>query len=307
MGRAGGTITAPAATPGTATATTGLTVKRVAESEGVGGGGRPWPSPIRTQRVLQVVLGVLWIVDAALQFQPFMFGDHFVPRYVTANATGQPAPVSWLITQAGHFLSPDAAAFNALFATLQLAIGAGLLFRRTARPALVVSFGWVLTVWFFGKGMGMLLTGAASALTGAPGSVLLYGLVGLMAWPRAAPEVDQDERSGIASSAAARGLGGAITPLTVWAGYWTLAALLFVLPSNRTNASVSDAVRGMAEGQPGWYGHLLAHVGSGLGSAGLTQTWLLALAAVVIGVGPLLFRRAEGFLAAGSVVRCRSG
>ena len=31
----------------------------------------------------------------------------------------------------------------------------------------------------------MLLTGTASALTGAPGSVLMYGLLGLMAWPRA--------------------------------------------------------------------------------------------------------------------------
>ena len=48
-----------------------------------------------------------------------------------------------------------------------------------------MSFAWALGVWFFGEGLGMVLTGTASALTGAPGSVLLYGLLGLMAWPAA--------------------------------------------------------------------------------------------------------------------------
>ena len=35
----------------------------------------------------------------------------------------------------------------------------------------------------FGEGLGMVLTGSATALTGAPGSVFMYGLIGLMAWP----------------------------------------------------------------------------------------------------------------------------
>ena len=267
--------------------------------------GRPWPTPLRTQRTLQVVLGAFWILDAALQYQPFMFGDQFVPRYITANAAGQPEPVSWLITTAGHFVSPDVVAINALAATLQLLIGVGLLFRRTVRPALAVSMAWVLTVWFFGEGMGMLLTGSASALTGAPGSVLLYGLLGLMAWPRTAHGAGETAAvpdEGVASSAAGRGLGGPVTPLAVWAGYWLLAALLFLLPANRTATSVSGAITSMAAGQPSWYGHALTHAGGWFGSAGLTQTWLLALAAVVVGLGPLLFRRAEGFLAAGFVL-----
>ena len=293
---------------GTLTTGPGSAVDR-SEGHDAGRAGRPWPTPIRTQRALQIVLGAFWIIDAALQYQPFMFGDQFVPRYLTANATGQPAPIGWLITQAAHFISPDTAAFNALFATLQLAIGLGLLFGRTVRPALAVSFGWVLGVWFFGEGMGMLFTGSASALTGAPGSVLLYGLVGLMAWPRAARRVVERQKPqgapldvnpvGVASSAAAHGLGGVATPLAVWAGYWILAAVLFLLPANRTATSVSGAVTGMALEQPPWYGHLLTHVGTWFGTGGLTQTWLLALVAVVIGLGPLLFRRVEGFLAAG--------
>ena len=51
---------------------------------------------------MQIVLGLFWIVDAALQYQPFMFGNQFVPTYITANAAGQPEPVAWLITTAGH-------------------------------------------------------------------------------------------------------------------------------------------------------------------------------------------------------------
>ena len=66
----------------------------------------------------------------------------------------------------------------------------GLLFRRTARPALVVSFAWAFVVWWFGEGFGMIPMGMASPLTGAPGAVLLYGLIGLLVWP-------SDEAKGI--------------------------------------------------------------------------------------------------------------
>src|SRR5580658_9427314 len=207
------------------------------------------PSPIGTQRALQLVLGVFWIVDAALQYQPFMFGRQFVSTYITANATGQPEPVAWLITTAGHFISPNVGVWNALFATVQVFIGFGLLFRPTVRPALVTSFFWAFGVWFFGEGMGMVLTGTASALSGAPGSVFLYGLVGLMAWPRGqrpAEKDDGEEPTGIASSAAGRGIGSVVTPLAVWAGYWLLAALFFLLPANRAATSVSGSITGMA-------------------------------------------------------------
>ncbi len=276
------------------------------EDDGGGspGAGRRWPTPIGTQRVLQIVLGLFWIVDAALQYQPFMFGNQFVATYITANAAGQPEPVAWLITTAGHFLSPNVGVWNALFATVQVFIGVGLLIRRTVRPALITSFFWAFGVWFFGEGMGMMLTGTASALSGAPGSVFVYGLIGLMAWPRSQRSAEKHEGeapSGVASSAAGRGIGAAVTPLAVWAGYWLLAALLFLLPANRAAASVSGAITGMAPGEPPWYASFLNHVGHWFGSAGLTQTWLLALMAVVVGIGPLLFRRVEGFLAIGFV------
>jgi hypothetical protein len=159
-------------------------------------------------------------------------------------------------------------------------------------------------VWVFGEGLGMLFTGSATALTGAPGSVLFYGLIGLMAWPRqtAGRVCAESDRTGIASSAAGQGLGRVVTPLVVWSGFWVLAAVLFVLPDNRTQNSISSAITGMAPGNPGWYSHFLLHTGNHFGSVGAQTAWVLAVLSLVIGLGPLVARRPGVFLAAGGVL-----
>jgi hypothetical protein len=264
----------------------------------------PTPRPlVRAQRTLQIALGLFWILDAALQFQPYMFSKGFVSTFVLANASGQPAVIHWVITNVGHFLAPHIAVWNSLFALTQLVIGVGLLFRRTVRPALALSFPYVLGVWVFGEGLGMVLTGSATALTGAPGSVLLYGVIGLMAWPRStAGRRQRAEATGVASSAAAQGIGGAVTPLVVWSGFWALAAVLFVLPQNRTQTSVSSAITGMAPGNPSWYAHFLTSTGTHFNSVGTQTAWALAVASLIIGLGPLVARRPGVFLAAGGLL-----
>ena len=262
-------------------------------------------SVVRTQRVLQIVLGLFWLLDAGLQFQPYMFSSNFTSTYLLNNAHNQPDIVRWIITNVGNFVGPHVAVWNTFFALIQVAIGLGLLFRRTVRPALAVSFLWVLGVWFFGEGLGQVFTGSASALTGAPGSVFLYGLIGLMAWPRSAPADEHahtEPTVGIASSAAAQGIGGAATPLLVWCGYWSLAAVLFLLPNNRTPTSVSSAITGMSSGEPSVYSHFLNSFGNHFGSGGVWTTWLLAIGSLVVGFGPLVFRRPTLFLAAGGVL-----
>ena len=256
---------------------------------------------VRSQRILQVVLGLFWILDAALQFQPFMFSKDFVPTFVLANASGQPTVIHWVITNVGNFLAPHPAVWNSLFALTQLAIGVGLLFPRTVRPALALSFPYALGVWVFGEGFGMLLGGSATALTGAPGSVLIYALIGLMAWPhRVTPRsATDDEPAGIASSAAAQGIGGVITPLAVWTGFWVLSAVLFILPLNRTKTSISSAITGMAPGNPSWYAHFLTSTGNHFASVGTQTAWVLAILSLVVGIGPLVGRRPSIFLAGG--------
>ena len=59
--------------------------------------------------------------------------------------------------------------FNAAFASLQLAIGIGLLMRRAVVPALLASIVWALAVWYLGEGLGGLTGSNAALLTGAPG------------------------------------------------------------------------------------------------------------------------------------------
>ena len=260
---------------------------------------------IRTQRILQIILGLFWLLDAGLQFQPYMFGSGFTTTYLLNNAHNQPDIVRWIITNVGNFVGPHVAVWNTLFALLQVAIGLGLLVRPTVRPALILSFFWAFGVWFFGEGLGQIFTGSASALTGAPGSVLLYGLIGLMAWPRSAPVEEDGETEpsvGVASSAAAQGIGGAVTPLLVWSGYWSLAAILFLLPNNRTPTSVSSAISGMSPGEPSAYSHFLNSFGNQFGGGGVSTSWLLAIGSLVVGFGPLVFRRVTPFLAAGGLM-----
>ena len=268
------------------------------------GPARRFALAIPTQRVLQIVLGLFWILDAALQFQPFMFGRSFVEANILANAQGQPFVIGDLITHIGNFVAPDIAVWNTFFALIQLFIGVGLLYRPTVKPALALSFAWVLGVWVFGEGLGMILTGTASALTGAPGGVLMYGLIGLMCWPRA-PRRDAAGESapvGIASSAAAQGIGRSLTPMLVWSGYWCLAAVLFLFPDNRTPTSVQSAIVGMADGEPGWFSHFLTSLGNQFAHTGTQTAWVLAVLSLVIGLGPLLVRRPGWFLAGGAVL-----
>jgi hypothetical protein len=258
--------------------------------------------PIKTQRILQVVLGVFWLLDAGLQFQSFMFHRSFVDTYILANANGQPAVVGWVITNIGHFIEPHIAIWNTFFALTQVAIGIGLLYRPTVRYALALSFAWAFGVWVLGEGMGMVLTGSASALTGAPGSVFMYAMVGLMAWPSGRSEEPEELTVGVASSAAARGVGGVATPFIVWAGYWSLAAVLFLLPHNRTHTSISSAIVGMAPGEPSPFSHFLTSFGNLFSSVGTESAWVLAALALVIGFGPLLTRRPGVFLLGGALL-----
>ena len=187
----------------------------VRETEGAVGASTPSPAERRLHRarIVQITLGCIWILDAALQFQPRMFGPDLVNMMMLPMAHGQPAPVSWSITQLAHFVRPDAGLWNFLFGALQLCIGVGMFFRKTVKPAIVVMAVWALGVWWFGEGFGMLLTGTASPLTGAPGAVVLYPLIGLLVWPREArADTSRTSHRGSPRPPRRRGRSGASRP-----------------------------------------------------------------------------------------------
>lgn len=188
-----------------------------ATDAGPGSGERPLRRRLLPTRAIQVALGAIWLADGALQLQPYMFSPPFLTVLIASNAQGQPGIIHDTIVALVLLAAPHHVIWNAAFALVQIAIGLGLLVSpRTVRPALVVSFAWALVVWWMGEGLGMLFMGTASPLTGAPGAVLLYIVIGLLVWP------DWDVAS------AARDRAGRV----LWAALWLLLAGLMFLPFN---------------------------------------------------------------------------
>ncbi len=132
-------------------------------------------SPFR--RRLQVGLGLVWLLDAALQFQPYMFTKDFPNEVIAPTGQGSPGWVEHPVTWAANLMAGHIVVLNALFALTQFAIAVGIVYRRTVRPALWVSIVWSLAVWWLGEGLGGMLAGAVSPLKGAPGAVLIYLLI----------------------------------------------------------------------------------------------------------------------------------
>jgi len=55
------------------------------------------------------------------------------------------------------------------------------------KVALATSMVWSLGVWWIGEGFGGVFSGQANPVTGAPGAVILYGLLAVLLWPADRP------------------------------------------------------------------------------------------------------------------------
>jgi len=242
----------------------------------------------RLSRLGQVVLGLIWLIDGILQFQPYMFGKTFVTGVILPNATGQPGIIAAPITWIANLIEPHMTAFNAFAATLQVLIGLGLLYRRTVKPALLVSFVWAIGIWFSGEGLGLIFTGTASPLTGAPGAALLYVIAGLICWPR--------ERG-----AAAAGLIGERGARFAWAAIWLGSAALWLLPANDSSNGVHDAIAAVPTGA-GWLTQLLSSAATATAGRGTEIAIVMAIVSATIGVGVLRNRHAKPLLVTAIVI-----
>ncbi len=218
-------------------------------------------------RTGQIALGLLWLADGALQFQPYMFAKTFVTGVILPAGQGQPGIIGGTIGWIANLVEPRVAVFNAGAATLQVLIGLGLLYRPTVKLSLLVSFLWASAIWVAGEGLGMLFTGTASPLTGAPGAALLYVLAGLICWPPGGA-VGQARRD-----AAVR---------WCWSAVWLGSALLWLLPANDGAASIHDAIDTVPAGA-GWLSRILTTLAHGAAGRGTTIAFALATVSVCIG------------------------
>lgn len=256
-----------------------------------------------TRRALQLALGALWILDGALQLQPFMLGRGFAAKIILPAASGQPVAVHTPVTWGAHLILTQPAAWDLLFASVQLLIGAGLLFRRSARLAIVVSLAWGTGVWYFGEGLGGLAGGHATFLTGAPGAALLYAVVGLAAWPslgagarRALLTARGLRRRLRILAAPAPGDAPARWVGAAWVALWLGFAVLQTLPASRSAAALAGQLSANARVSPGWLAAAERTVALGArhgGAAAIVVAVAVDVAIALAGLGALGGRRAR--------------
>ncbi|HEU0000680.1 MAG TPA: hypothetical protein VFQ36_07265 [Ktedonobacteraceae bacterium] len=202
-----------------------------------------------SRKTLQRILGALWLIDGLLQLQPLMFTGNMINSIMKPMLDGQPGLIEpslqFIVNQTTLHLTE----VNILIAVVQILLGLGflLLSGRWVKDLVIASIVWALIVWYGGEGMSMLLTGQASILTGAPGAVLLYPLLGFVVYPR--------NKSGARAEGAERkasddGLLSRRLLRYILAGFWLFAALLQLQPFWWQPGHISDAIGAMV-GQGG--------------------------------------------------------
>jgi len=231
------------------------------------------------RRLLHLALAGIWLLDGVLQYQAFMFSKGFSDM-ISGTASGNPRAVASPITWNASLVQHHLVLLNTIFATIQLLLGIGIAWRPTVRVALAASIAWALGVWWFGEGLGMVLTSAASPVNGAPGAVILYALLAVLLWPA-------DRPGRLAPFTAARAVGAPVAR-ALWLVLWLSLAWFALLPGNRAPQALHDMIAGMGDGEPGWLAALDRGAASLVAHQGLAASVVLAIALVIVAAGVYL-------------------
>jgi hypothetical protein len=123
-------------------------------------------------------------------------------------------------------------------------------------------------VWWFGEAFGMLFMNMANPLTGAPGAVSLYAIVGLLVWP-------SDRPGGLLGSRGAK---------TAWAALWLVMAWLWLLGANSSAGASHDAINAAPSGMS-WLSTVQDWAANAAQGNGEVIALVLAFVSAVIGIG----------------------
>jgi hypothetical protein len=245
-----------------------------------GGPAAPVRPPIDRQRTYRLILATVWLLDAVLQIQPFMFsrGPDGFSGMLNGTAAGNPSWIAHAITWNASLVYHQPILTNSAFAGIQFLIAFGIIYRRTCKPALVLSIVWSLGVWWFGEGLGAIFSGGDTTLGGGPGGVLFYALLAVLLWP--SPGSDRP-------FVAARTVGVKAAK-AIWAVMWALLALFSVVGSGRSPQALHDLVADLNVGQPGWLMRINRSSEALFLHHGTTVAILLAAVCLVIAAGVFL-------------------
>ncbi len=268
-----------------------MSATRASLADDAHAGGRPGLTWLRayfwsdSTRRVQTVLGVIWLLVGGLQFQSFMYGKGFI-QLLQGLTVDQPGWVASSVNQGAATMQSHQAIFNTGAALIQILIGFGILYRRTTKLAILVSFAWALVVWWFGEAFGMMFMATtslggiamASPLTGAPGAVLLYALVGAMVWPNGRPG----------------GLLGVLGARVVWASLWLVMAWLWLVEGGGANG-IHNAINAAPSGMS-WLSSMQDGFASITGGNGVIFAVFLAVLSIAIAIAVATNWHAKDFL-----------
>lgn len=238
-----------------------------------------------------MALGLLWLLDAALQAQPDLFTAGWWRDTLAQSVMGQPSAINHSIFWAVGIIAAHASLWNSLFVATQAALGITLLAGRWERPAILLSIPWALGIWWVGEGFGILPTGFAMAATGAPGAVILYPVLALLAWPRRPlhPVADGPVTDGPVADGPATG---------VWMAYWLGTALLALPWAFPAVQAVRANISELGSDGPSWLEPVVNPVQSFVSSHAVLSVAAAAAAQIAIGLGILVPRYRRSVLSA---------
>jgi hypothetical protein len=237
-------------------------------------GGRP----LVTARGIQITLGLVWLLDGLFQFKSFMFTHSIVTEVFEPAMHGQPSFIGDPMRTFDDFYGRDLTLWNSLSGEVQIAIGLALMCsKRLVKPALTLSFGWAIFVWWFGEGFGGLTSNTLPApLMGAPGAVILYAIIGLLVWPS-----DKTEGRSPTSLGPLGDRGG----LYFWSGLWVISAGLWLANVNRAKEATHGMIVEMAEASPHWLAKIQDSLAKHTVGHGTTIAIVLAIVSLAVALG----------------------
>jgi hypothetical protein len=249
-----------------------------------------------TRRQVRAAVGGLWLLDAALQAQPHLFAADWWHNDLAQSVMGQPPTIARSILWVVNHIALHPAPWNSLFVAVQALFGICLLAGRFERAAIAASIPWALGIWWVGEGFAGLATGFGLFAAGAPGPVLYYPLLGLLAWP-------QKPRSATCRPAAAPSLDAPTrTAAMLWAALWAGGAALLAVPWRFGQATVLRAnLEEHSLGQAPWLAGTSRQAYHPIGAHPLLAPVVLTFAQALIGLGVLFPTARRAALGAGLV------
>lgn len=230
------------------------------------------------------MLGAIWLIDGLLQLQPQMFTMNMISGVMRPMSQGQPGMIAHNLQWITQISTENLDLLNIVIAAVQVGIGVLLLTGVYVRAAVIASAVWALIVWYGGEGMSMLLTGQAGVLTGAPGAILLYPIIGFAVYPRddASTYIGAKEYAGLISRRQLQLLLGAL---------WVFFALLQLQPFWWQEGQIDQEILGMV-GMGGLDSSVidptLRGLAGGIASGEIFLNVLLMAVCLAIGIGLLL-------------------